>query len=235
MRIARCLLLVLAPLAGAAGLSQAQIAGGPEFEVAHAKCLGVPVETYRAAHNPTGGEARRPTKQEQKAQEAAGKVLGKIPQKQQEECSAAMVSFTAGRAMGMAPPATAAGSEPGRPKLGTEPVGLLSTDPAGDLKAGRTTVRGIDWIPNGASVSPGGAPSFQEAMETLAPALKEAGGVFRVDLYLNDPGIAGGQLKTLGKFRFQFVEATLRDLEPALKLKLGTVTADGEARLEFLR
>ena len=76
----------------------------------------------------------------------------------------------------------------------------VSSDLPGDLKKGKTVIRNIDWVPGGGTVSPAGADGFTQAMARVAVAMKQAGGSYRLDLYM-DKQSGDVVVKTLGPQR----------------------------------
>ncbi len=112
----------------------------------------------------------------------------------------------------------------------------LSADLAGGLRAGKTVVRDIDWVAAKAEVSAAGAQGFKEAMTKLGRALKEGGGKFRLDLYL-DQRYDESSAKMVGEQRFPVIQAALIEGsgDPSLTVQTGKVARDADPRLEISR
>ncbi len=112
----------------------------------------------------------------------------------------------------------------------------VSPDLAGELRAGKTVVRDIDWVAAKAEVSAAGAQGFKEAMTKLGRALKEGGGKFRLDLYL-DQRYDESSAKMVGEQRFPVIQAALIEGsgDPSLTVQTGKVARDADPRLEISR
>ncbi len=207
----------------------------PEQEQARAACVGLTVQEYEDWSNPTHGENRQPTKQEQARQTALGQKVNKIPRDQQTECNRqesmaeassilggmrheidAMEQRTASNSTGMT-------EAPGK-------TAHLSADVASDLTAGRTVVRDIDWVAGKADVSAAGADAFHSVMQALTPALASAGGRFTVDFFL-DTRYDDQSANYVADLRMN----TLRDALPGVRLDKGKVVRDADTRLEFVK
>jgi len=230
--------------AGAPGYpgGQAMMAGTEASDAAMAQCLGIPVEDYQAMARPAGYEPRAPTNDEMKR---AGKISKKVGAQRQAQCSqqvgmqqassqmAAMQQMMAGAQGGMPSPGDPAAS--GRTEApGKEPT--LAADPAAELKKGKTALRDIDWAVGSTEVSPAAAAAFERATARLGQAMREAGGRFRVDLYMDqryDEAAAGmygpGRLARLQ----QMLAAGAGD--PASVIETGKVKRDKDPRVEIVR
>jgi hypothetical protein len=212
-----------------------------------ADCMGLTVEEYTAMTNPTGGEARQPTKAEMKRMEKLSKKVGS---QRQMACSQSVGMQQANAQMAQMQQMMATAqqqrmsgmAQPGMPGAG--PTGLseapgeevqLAADLAGELKKGKTVVRGIDWVGGSAEVSPTARPGFDQAMTTLGQAIKSSGQRYRLDLYMstqNDDAAA----QTLGPSRLQIVQSTLNAaLGDPGALQLGKTKRDKNPRLELVK
>jgi hypothetical protein len=113
----------------------------------------------------------------------------------------------------------------------------VSSDLAGDLKKGKTVIRNIDWVPGRGAVSPAGADGFARAMAQVAAAMKQAGGSYRVDLYM-DKQSGNVVVRTLGPQRLAAVQASLVEggaTPGADGPQIGKSEKDGDPRLEVVR
>ncbi len=113
----------------------------------------------------------------------------------------------------------------------------VSSDLPGDLKKGKTVIRHIDWIPGGGTVSPAGADGFAQAMAQVAAAMKQAGGSYRLDLYM-DKQSGDVVVRTLGPQRLAAVQASLVEggASPGPDgPQIGKSKKDGDPRLEVVR
>lgn len=134
-------------------------------------------------------------------------------------------------ATGMPPGAMGAPGEAGGKAL------QVSSDLPGDLKKGKTVIRNIDWIPGGGAVSPAGADGFGQAMAQVAAAMKQAGGSYRLDLYM-DKHSGDVVVRALGPERLAAVQASLVQggVAPGPDgPQIGKSKKDGDPRLEIVR
>jgi len=194
-----------------------------------AKCLGVPLQVVLDGEYVTNGEPRKPTKEEQKRMDAASKILGRIPAERQMHCSE-VVAKAADRQMmsgvgsliesAMAGRAGGAGSEP-------------RLEPA---EGGAIALRGVDWVPLTAEVTPTGKAALERALLALPAVLDTNAGTFRVDFYIGEE-VEGDALARLAEQRLRTIESAVRysPMNAGIKLELGKVTRDAEARIEFAR
>jgi hypothetical protein len=162
-----------------------------------ADCMGLTVEEYFAMTNPTGAQPRAPTKAEMKRQQQLAKKVGNqrlmacqqqvtMQQAQAQQAQAQQMMAMAQARGGMATMARPA--ENGGAAAITEAPGqqvALSDDLAGELKKGKTLVRGIDWVAGSADVSSAGHAGFEAAMNTLGQAIRASGQHYRLDLYVD--------------------------------------------------
>ncbi len=110
----------------------------------------------------------------------------------------------------------------------------LAADPAGELAKGKTAVRSIDWMANGGTVSPAAQAAFDQAIATLAKAMAQAGGKYRLELYMDDR-YNDLALKMYGPPRLQLVRSMLDAAQPDLDLQIGKARRNNDARLEIVR
>ena len=196
------------PAMGAPGAMPAGygMAGDP---TAMAECMGLTVDEYNAMTNPTNGEARAATKAEMKRMQQLSKKVG--PQRQMgcsqqvgmQQANAQMVQMQQAMAQAQSaqPGAVTMSEAPGQPIA-------LGDDLAADLKKGKATVRGIDWMAGAAEVSPAGKPAFDEAMSRLGAAIKASGQRYRLDIYMEERYDAAA-VQAFGPGRLQQVQASL--------------------------
>lgn len=248
-RIARSLVSIPLALAGAV-LSRAGVAAAqnPAFEVesgAAAKLLqlngdaglvvngafgdgsipgtgaGVRVMWYpgKAAFR-AGGEPRQMTKAESKRMQQLSKKVGS---QRQMSCNQTVGMQQAAAQMAAVQQMMARSQAP------TQPV-ELAEDLAAELKKGKTVVRGIDWVPGSAEVSPAGRPEFDKAMGVLGQAIKESGQRYRLDLYVDVAGEAAAPA------RLQLVQSSLAASvgDPAA-VEVGKTKRDKNPRLEVVK
>ncbi len=212
-----------------------------------ADCMGLTVEEYGAMTNPTGSEARPITKAEMKRAQQLNKKVGSQRQMTcsqtvgMQEANAQMAQMEQAMAQaqargGMMPgaPGMAAGAAVKSEAPGQQVV--LADDLAGELKKGKTAVRGIDWMTGSADLSPDGRPAFDAAMARLGPAMKESGQHFRLDLYL-DQEYDDATISTFGPARLQLLQSTLSGMvgDPDAALQIGKTKRDKNPRLELVK
>ena len=201
-------------------------AGAGVSEEDFAKCLGLSASEYRDFVDPTHGEARQPTKKELDRQ---AKLSRKVDMQRYQGCMTAQASA----AQTAEAQATLAGATEPAP---AEPEAVaISADPVGELRKGRTTVRKIGWAPGAAELSDGAGAAFGEAMTRLALAVRQAGGTYRVDIYLEsqvDKASAG----RIGAARLTAVQDALDHAGlPSGLVVAGKSKVDKNDRLEFVR
>lgn len=147
---------------------------------------------------------------------------------------AQMGSGGAGMPAGMPEEAMPAGAMPMPPG----PTAIdVSSDLVGDLKKGKTVVRNIDWVPGGADVSPASADGFARAMAQVVAAIKQGGGSFRLDLYM-DKESGDIVVRTLGPRRLAAVRAALVEggaAPGAGGLQIGQSKKEKGPRLEIVK
>jgi hypothetical protein len=220
--------------AGGAGPAGPGAMGMLPDEAETASCLDVTVEDYRQFSDPTGGVNRPMTKAEMKQQAKIGKRI----QGRQQAC--AMQQMAQAMAMSQQAMVTsqqrmaAANSDVMTEAPGKQPA--LAADLVAELKKGKTTVRDIDWVAGGGSVSEAGMPAFSAAMATLAGAMHEAGGSYRIDIYM-DQRYGDTEVKTLSPSR---IAAVLQAIQSApdnspVAVKTGAAKKHKDPRLEIVR
>ncbi len=210
-----------------------------------ADCMGLTVEEYNALINPSNGEPRAVTKAETKRIQQVSKKVGAQRQMmcnqtvgmQQANAQAAQMQQAMAQAQtGMAARTAAATGASGAAM--TEAPGQsveLATDLAAELKKGKTSVRGIDWVAGSAEVSPAGRQGFDEAMATLGAAIKQSGQHYRLDLY-TDQRYDDAAVSSFGPARLQAVQSALAGAigDPAAA-QIGKVKRDKNTRLELVK
>jgi hypothetical protein len=113
----------------------------------------------------------------------------------------------------------------------------LSSNLVADLKRSKTIVRGLRWTPGTADISPGSIADFNRNMTRLVAAMKQAGGGYRLDLYM-DQQSANIVVQTLGTRRLRAVQEALSPggiAQGPGALQLGEIRKDEDPRLEIVR
>ena len=205
---------------------------GPE---AIAACMGLSMEEFLALSDPTGGEARQPTREEMDRQ---AQLTGKIDMAGYQACL--MQQRTAGMVAGggMVPVGESAPEDApadGKPSEAPGKSVDLPADLEKDLGKGRVVIRDIDWLTSGADVASTGAETFARAVAKVSAAMREVGGTYRADIYL-DKRYEDAAAAAIGSARLTNVVAALEKAG----LASGTVTGgkakkDKRPRLEFVR
>jgi hypothetical protein len=223
-----------------------QAMGDPALEKKLADCLGIDQQTYHDATNPTNGEPRRPTKDEQKRNMAALKLLNKIPKNRVKDCNDKMVYGSLSAMTPQIDQLTKAakaqmesGKVPGESDVkmseapGKEPA--LADDPAAELAAGKTVVRDIDWIAGKGKISEGATDAVAAAVTQLADAMVKVGGRFRLDFYL-DQRYSDDAVEQVVKARFHALREALIAAagDHPLTLTMGKGKRDDDPRLELV-
>jgi hypothetical protein len=214
-------MMAATPTMAAAGYGGAPGALGDE-EVA--KCLSLTPAEYRDFADPTHGAPRQPTKKEIDRQ---AKLSQKIDVQHYQSCMMAQQA-AAMQAGSAAAPTDEPAAEP--------PAAIaISADPVGELRKGRTTLRGIGWAPGAAELSDGAGGAFGEAMARMALAVRQAGGSYRVDIYL-EPQVDKASAGRIGAARLATVQDALDHAGlPAGLVTPGKTKTDKNDRLEFVR
>lgn len=229
--------------AGATTPTMAQMAAESEPEErALAECYGISYEDFVAMIRPTGFDNRAPTKAELKR---ASQISKKVGAQKQADCQrtvgmqqgamqmAAAEQAMAGAQSRMAQAQTQAAAGTVTELPGQLPV--IADDPSADLAKGKgkTAVRQIDWVAGSSEVSAAARPAFEEALGKLGQAMRQAGGRYRVDLFMNqryDEAAA----QRYGPGRLAAVQQVLgRGSE--LALEPGKIKRDKDARVEIVR
>jgi hypothetical protein len=189
-----------------------------------AACMGLSTEEFHTLTDPTGGEPRQLTKEELDRQ---AKLAAKVDMARYQACM-----------MGQQVAATA--EEDAAPAGGnlTEAPGksiVLPADPSADLEKGRAVVRDIDWLAGGGTVSEAGSKDFSMAMATLATVLRQVGGTYRADIYL-DKHYQDEAAAAIGSARMKTVVAAIQAAGVAgVVLTPGKAKKDKRPRLEIVR
>ena len=208
---------------GAMGYGAMPGALGPDEMAA---CMGLTTEEFLALSDPTGGEPRQLTKEEMDRQ---SKLAAKVDMGRYQGCMMGQqVNVTADDGEAVAPAGGNLTEAPGKSVV-------LPADPSADLEKGRVVVRDIDWLAGGATVSEAGSADFKAAMQKLAAALREVGGSYRVDIYL-DKHYEDAAAAAIGSARLKTVVAAI-DAAGADDgvLTPGRAKKDKRARLEIVR
>ncbi|HXY31571.1 MAG TPA: hypothetical protein VEI06_12745 [Gemmatimonadaceae bacterium] len=199
-----------------------------------AACLGLSLEDYKAWHEPTNGEIRQPTKDEQKRQMAVGKKIDPHKQAQcnqqysQQMMAGAQQSMASAQDKMASAPASGMSEAPGKSVE-------MSMAPAVALKQGHTAVKSIDWVVASANVSASGQASFDDAMAKLAKAIKETGDHYRLDIYM-DTRYDDGAVKNFGPQRLSLIQTALvKNGVAGDAVTVGTSKKDSDPRLEIVR
>jgi hypothetical protein len=112
---------------------------------------------------------------------------------------------------------------------------LLSADLPGELRNGRTVLRGIGWAPAAGELKEGAGVAFSDAIATLALAIRQAGGSYRADFYV-EPRADKATAQRVAAGRFAAVRDALSHAGlPDDAVVPGTVAVDKDARLELVR
>lgn len=207
--------------------------------------MKISVEDYLVMSQPTGGQPRPPTREEAKRSEQIARKVGqervwecenkhpeatKAAQSQLGDVGAMVQQMMGGSAQEAQQRMAGAAGTTEAP--GKQPT--VADDVAGELPEAKTAVRDIDWTVVGASLSASGKPAFEAAMAALAKGMQQAGGRFRLDLYM-DERYDDVAVESYGPARLQLVESTLVAVGPGLTLQVGKAKRDKDPRLEIVR
>jgi hypothetical protein len=111
----------------------------------------------------------------------------------------------------------------------------LPADLLGELRNGRTALRRIGWAPAAAELEEGAGSAFSDAIATLALAIRQAGGSYRADFYV-EPSADKAAAQRIGAGRFAVVRDALTHAGlPDNVVLPGRVAVDTDARLELVR
>ena len=201
---------------------------GPLSPDQMAACMGLTTEEFLTLTDPTGGEPRQLTKEEMDRQ---GKLAAKVDMARYQACmmgQQAVVAASDGDEEEVAPAGGNLTEAPGKSVV-------LPADPSTDLEKGRAVVRDIDWLAGGATVSQAGSADFGAAMQALGAALRELGGTYRADIYL-DKHYEDAAAAAIGAARLETVVAAIEaaGAEDGV-LTPGKVKKDKRPRLEIVR
>ena len=113
----------------------------------------------------------------------------------------------------------------------------VASDLAVQLRKGKTAVRHMDWVANSVGLTQQGTAAFTAAAADIVAGMRQAGGRFRLDLYM-DKRYDDGSAKMLGPQRLSTVQTMLvhasgGDLSAAPQI--GKVKRDGDSRLEIVK
>ena len=123
---------------------------------------------------------------------------------------------------------------PAQALAATPPV-QLSADLRGELRKGRTAVRRIGWAPSATELEEGAGLAFSDAIATLALAIRQAGGSYRADFYVEPPADKA-TAQRIGAGRFAAVRDALTHAGlPDDVVVPGAVAVDQDPRLELVR
>ncbi|HEY7503704.1 MAG TPA: hypothetical protein VH700_06340 [Gemmatimonadales bacterium] len=199
------------------------MAGGPGLDET-AACMGLTPQELLTLTDPTGGEPRQPTKEEMDRQR---ELAAKMDMARYQACMMGQqVAATTGDET--APAGGNLTEAPGK-------TIVLPSDPQADLRKGRVVLRDIDWLAGGATVSEAGLEDFDAAMATLAAALREVGGPYRADIYL-DKHYQDEAAAAIGSARLKTVVTAIQAAgAEVVTLTPGKAKKDKRPRLEIVR
>jgi hypothetical protein len=102
----------------------------------------------------------------------------------------------------------------------------------------KTVIRNVDWVPGTGSVSATGAAPFQQALIQAGTAVLQAGGSYRLDLYMDKQSPDAGA-KSLGSQRLASVQAAFLSGpmagQPNAVPLAGKIKRDSDPRLEIVK
>jgi hypothetical protein len=131
----------------------------------------------------------------------------------------------------------AAGAVPGMPDGGMMGEGM-GRPIAVTAEKNKTVIRNIDWVPGTGTVSPAGAGPFQQALIQAGAAVLQAGGSYRLDLYM-DKQSPDAAAKSLGSERLASVQTAFLSGpmagQPNAVPMAGKIKRDGDPRLEIVK
>lgn len=114
----------------------------------------------------------------------------------------------------------------------------VSSDLLDELRKGKSAVRHIDWIAGTPSLSAVGSAGFAEAMGTILAAMRQLGGSYRLDLYM-DKRYDETAVAALGQQRLSTVQMALLNAggasDPTAMPQIGKIKRDGDPRLEIVK
>ena len=121
--------------------------------------------------------------------------------------------------------------------LQTEAAGKqmeLSGDPVKDLSKGKLVIKKVDWILHTAALSAASTQTFADIMTSIGAAIKQAGGSYHVDVYM-DKHYADGEATSLGAQRVSVVLAMLQGAQVGDAVQAGKTQKDKEQRIEIVK
>ncbi len=129
------------------------------------------------------------------------------------------------------------GTMPGMPGGGMTGEGM-GQPIAVTAEKNKTVIRNIDWVPGTGAVSATGTAAFQQALSQAGTAVLQAGGSYRLDLYM-DKQSPDAATKSLGSQRLASVQAAflsgpMAGQQNAVPLA-GKIKRDGDPRLEIVK
>jgi hypothetical protein len=111
----------------------------------------------------------------------------------------------------------------------------LSGSVADEIKKGKLTIKQLDWIRGSPGVSPSTTQGFVDLMTSVAAAMKEAGGVYRVDVYM-DKKYTDPEIAALGAARAEMIVSALQDRgQVGQGVVAGKVGKEKEQRVEIVK
>jgi hypothetical protein len=129
------------------------------------------------------------------------------------------------------------GTMPGMPDGGMMGEGV-GRPIAVTAEKNKTVIRNIDWVPGTGAVSPTGAGPFQQALIQAGAAVLQAGGSYRLDLYM-DKQSPDAAAKSLGSERLASVQTAFLSGpmagQPNAVPVAGKIKRDGDPRLEIVK
>ena len=129
------------------------------------------------------------------------------------------------------------GTMPGMPGGGMTGEGM-GQPIAITAEKNKTVIRNIDWVPGTGAVSATGAAPFQQALIQAGTAVLQAGGSYRLDLYMDKQSPDAGA-KSLGSQRLASVQSAFLSGpmagQPNAVPLVGKIKRDGDPRLEIVK
>jgi hypothetical protein len=129
------------------------------------------------------------------------------------------------------------GTMPGMPGGGMTGEGM-GQPIAVTAEKNKTVIRNIDWLPGTGGVSATGAGPFQQALIQAGTAVLQAGGSYRLDLYM-DKQSPDAVAKSLGSQRLASVQTAFLSGpmagQPNAVPLAGKIKRDGDPRLEIVK
>jgi hypothetical protein len=111
----------------------------------------------------------------------------------------------------------------------------LSGSVADEIKKGKLTIKQLDWIRGSPGVSPSTTQGFVDLMTSVGTAMREAGGVYRVDVYM-DKKYNDQEIAALGAGRAGMIVSALQDVgQVGQGVVAGKVGKEKEQRVEIVK